>query len=60
MRDREEREGERDVRGRERERVREREIYRERERESVRMYPPPCLGHEVECSKAHAALRPWG
>ena len=58
MRDREEREGERDVRGRERES--EREIYRERERESVRMYPPPCLGHEVECSKAHAALRPWG
>ena len=58
MRDREEREGERDVRGRERESERER--YTERERESVRMYPPPCLGHEVECSKAHAALRPWG
>ena len=48
--------------GGERERESEREIYREREREreSVRMYPPPCLGHEVECSKAHAALRPWG
>jgi len=22
--------------------------------------PPPCLRHEVECSKAHAPLQPWG